>query len=137
MQHRRIGQHNRLTEGMREILGERQGLLAASAGLVWIPQMPQGMGGPDATKHSQIRPDTGDIRAVLGGIIENSALLEVFACQGKFASPKRGPGQLHVCGDAEHRVGLPLGQSEQLLAQRTGLLEIRPHHTHGNQPPQR
>ena len=63
-------------------------------------------------------------------------MLEVFAGQGQFAASKGGPGQLHVRGDAEHGVVLLLGQMQQLLAQRAGLLELRAHHTPGNQAPQ-
>ena len=71
------GEGIRQAERMRQFLGQGQRLMAALEGLVRIPQQPERSGHIGEEKHTKVIPKAKGQRAVLWGIVEGEALLQV------------------------------------------------------------
>src|SRR5215831_6638009 len=83
MEYRRIIQGQRQAKRMRQLAGPFQRGVAHRQRLIRIAKMPQGMGCPGSTKHSQIHAEKERMRTVLLGIVERNTLLQVLASRGK------------------------------------------------------
>src|SRR5262249_28384772 len=72
----------RQAERMRELLGQGQRLMAPLEGLIRIPQQPERSGHIGEEKHAKVIPKAKGQRAVLLGIIEGEALLQMRLSRG-------------------------------------------------------
>ena len=89
----RISPGIRQAKGVRQLLGQGQRLVGRSQGLVWIAEMPQGIG-PGQAEHPQVEAEQEGLRAVLLGIVEGEALGQWSRAEAKFAqAEQRGSPQ--------------------------------------------
>src|SRR5882762_9648511 len=77
------GEGIRQAERMREILGQGQCLLAPPEGLVRIPKQPERSSHIGEEKHTKVNLKAQGQRAVLWGIVEGEALLQVLFGDGE------------------------------------------------------
>src|SRR5262249_44085307 len=109
------GERIRQAEGMREVLSHRHRLMALLEGLIWIPEQPERAHHVGEEKHAKINTKAQDQRAVLLGIIEGDALLELRLGRGYSTEVQQGAGQCVVGLLEAHRVLRVLGQTEELF----------------------
>src|SRR5262249_50000067 len=117
MQHGRIVEGSRQAEGVRQVLGQGDRLVAPCEGLVWIAELPEGPGAIGEAPHPQVHAIAEGQMMVLLAIIERYPLLQVRSTRGQlskvvFCSPQR------IIGHQQERwVVSALGQAEALLGQ--------------------
>jgi hypothetical protein len=70
---------------MSSLLRSGHSLLAVLKGLVWVTQNPQRQGQPGETKDPRFKAEEESKGAVLLGVVEGEALLQVLSGEGKFA----------------------------------------------------
>src|SRR5262252_10733244 len=123
----RIVESSRQTERVRQLLGERDGLVAPCEGLVRIAEMPEGPGDIGEAPHPEIRAIAKGQMVVLLALIERQPLLQMRSTRDQlskvvFCSPQR------IIGHQQERwVVSALGQAEALLGQLSRRLVLRPH----------
>ena len=121
---------------MRQLLGQGERLVAPLQGLVRIAKKPQGQGRIGEASHPGVMPVEEGMGAVLLGVVEGNALLQVRAGRGKLSQTEQGRPQRIVGLQEESRVLHALGQAQELLPQLARRLELRPHQIKHPQSPQ-
>ena len=112
MQPGRIVQGSRQADGVRQLLGQGEGLVAPREGLVWIAEQPQGPGHIGEAPDPEVQAIVEGQGAVLLGIIEGEPLLQVRPSQGQLSQEVHRAPQRMVGHQEERRVVHALGQTE-------------------------
>ena len=97
-------QGKRQAEGVRQILGQRDRLLASLEGLVRVAKIPQGQGRIVEGRRPRVLPVEEDMRAVLLGIVEGHHVLQVRSRRRKRSHEEQSKPQDPVGLQEEHGV---------------------------------
>ena len=94
------------TKGVGELVCQGEALLAPLQRLVRIAQHPQGKGCIDPASHTRVLPIEEGMGAVLLGMVQGNALLQVGTGRNKLAKIEQGISQRTVPLQGERRVVL-------------------------------
>ena len=108
---------NSEAKGVRQLLGEGERVVDAPQGLVGIAELPQGQRHKGETVHPGVIAIQKGVGAMLLGIVERQALLQVGPGGGELAQPDQGIPQHIVGHQQELHLADPLGQASELLPQ--------------------
>jgi hypothetical protein len=81
----RIVEGSRQADGVRQLLGEGNCLVAPREGLVWIAELPEGPGDIGEAPHPEVQAIVEGQMMVLLAIIERQPLLQMYSTRGKLS----------------------------------------------------
>ena len=104
-------------KGVRQLLGEGERVVDAPQGLVWIAEIPQRPGPKGEAVHPGVIAIQKGVGAMLLGMVERHALLQVCTGASELSQPYQGIPQHIVGHQQELHLADTLGQGQELLAQ--------------------
>src|SRR5215471_6426916 len=135
MQHDRIGQSDRLTKGVGVCLSQSACLMAPGESLIWIAQMPQGMGHQGPGENTKIHAKVHNMRAVLLAVVAGQTVVTMVTGRDKLSQVMQAPCQREVCLQEERGILDMLRQAEELDPHLSWQLMLCLHDITGPQPP--
>ena len=114
------------TIGMRWLLGQRACLVHLRHGLLRCAEQPQGQRCITAHDHFEVNTMMHHQGAVGGRDIQRTPLREVCVCRRHLPTKEQRHSERSMCRQEEGRVGLALGQGEQVLTQLARHLQLYP-----------
>src|SRR2546428_1785097 len=104
-------------KGMRQLLGEGERVVDSPQGLVRIAEIPQRPGSKRETVHPGVIAIQKGVGAMLQGMVERHALLQVCAGTSELSQPYQGIPQHIVSHQQELHFSYTLAQGQELLSQ--------------------
>src|SRR2546430_2756345 len=105
--------------GMRQPLGQREGLAAPGQRLVWIPKPPQPPARTGEAYDSRVSPTTERQRMAVLGVIERHPLSKARLRRDDIANDKKAPPYMGVCS-GERRGRAKRGGEAQAFFRQLG-----------------
>src|SRR5262249_37742444 len=130
-----IVEDSRQADGVRQVLGEGNCLVAPREGLVWIAKLPEGPGDIGEAPRPEVQAIAEGQMLVLLAIIERQPVFQLYSTGGNlsrvvFCSPQCMAGPHY-----ERRILTAWGQTEALLGHPPRGLVLPPHEVKPPQPP--
>jgi hypothetical protein len=104
-------------EGVRDLLGNRDRLLAAAHGLIGVAEMPQDTSEKKIGNASAVDPMAESSLAALSRIIKGDCLFKMGTRGNQLAEPKERVADIEMSIGKQLRVLQPFGHSLQFLGQ--------------------
>src|SRR5215831_13698739 len=130
-----IVEGSRQADGVRQCLGEDNGLVAPREGLVWIAELPEGPGDIGEAPRPEVQAIAEGQMMVLLALYERQPLLQVYSTRGKLSTVVFCSPQCMAGHQQERRILHALGQTEALLGHLPRGLVLSPHEVKPPQPP--
>src|SRR5215510_1047559 len=101
VEHRRVGQSQRATVGMRQLLRQGEGLVHSPERLLCVAKMPERVRQKAAGEHSQVGWEPGRALKILmpPRVIARDSPIQLHACHGEFPLKERALSHSEVSPD--------------------------------------